>query len=39
MQALTADVRNRIVTLVKAILKQNAMIVQVDRTRGWWMSD
>ena len=30
MQVLTTDVRNRIVTLVKAILEQNAMSVQVD---------
>ena len=30
MQGLTTDVRNRIVTLVKAILEQNAMIVQVE---------
>ncbi len=30
MQVLTTDVRNRIVTLVKAILEQNAMSVQVE---------
>jgi len=30
MQVLTTDVRSRIVTLVKSILEQNAMIVQVD---------
>jgi len=30
MQGLTTDVRNRVMTLVRAILEQNAMIVQVD---------
>lgn len=30
MQVLTTDVRSRIVTLVKSILEQNAMSVQVD---------
>ena len=30
MQVLATDVRNRIVTLVKAILEQNAMSVQVE---------
>ena len=30
MQVLATDVRNRIVTLVKSILEQNAMSVQVD---------
>jgi acyl carrier protein len=30
MQVLTTDVRNRIVTLVKSILEQNAMSLQVD---------
>jgi len=30
MQALTSDVRSRVMTLVKAILEQNAMSVQVD---------
>ena len=30
MQALTTDVRNRIMALVKAILEQNAMTAEVD---------
>ena len=40
MQAFNANVQDRILVLVRAILEQNAIAAEVEaQSRGWWISD